>query len=263
MSRRIVLPRSLAVAALVATAACSDSTSPSANRATLQFNARGDVASGTSATAQTASGTVVVSGTDTLVISSAKLIIDELELDRGLAGQCMDDGDDVIEVNAECAELEVGPYLVDLPVTGANTAPVSVALPAGSYRALEMKLRKADSGDDRAFNAAHPEMNGISVLVSGTYKGQPFTWRGDVEAELELDFSPLMVVDANSGNFTVNIDIGRWFRSGTGAIIDPATAAAGQQNFGIVAQNIRASFEVFEDDDRDGHDDHGDDGASN
>lgn len=254
-----------AAAALLAVVACDDSTAPDGGqRASLSFNARGDVVSAGigGVRAQTAAGTVIVSGTDTLAISSVKLVIDEVELERGLSSECDDDGDDTIEITADCAELETGPYLVNLPVSGAVSAPVNVAIPAGTYHELEMKLRQADSGDDRAFRAAHPEMNGITVLVEGTYRGQPFTWRGNVEAELELDFSPPMVVDGTS-NFTVNIDIGRWFRSGSGAIIDPSTAGAGSQNFGTVAQNIRASFEVYEDDDRDGDDDHGGDDDSN
>lgn len=265
MSRPFSVLRLAPAAALLAVVACDDSTAPAGgDRTTLSFNARGDVvAAGVGGVrAQTAAGTIIVSGTDTLVISSVKMIIDEVELERGLSSECEDDGDDTIEVTADCAELEAGPFLVDVPVSGASVAPVNVALPAGSYHELEMKLRQADSGDDRAFLAAHPEMQGITVLVTGTYRGQPFTWRGNVEAELELDFSPAMVVDGSS-NFAVNIDIGRWFRDGSGAIIDPSTAGTGSERFGTVAQNIRASFEVYEDDDRDGDDDHGGDDDSN
>lgn len=263
MFRPPVAVRLLAAASLVAVAACSDSTSPSAaNRsATLTFSTRGDAStagSGGSGATQTAAGTVVANGSDTLLITGVQLVIDEIELARGETGTCTSDDDDVAEITEGCAELEVGATLVDLPVTTSGASPLSVQLPAGTYHALEMKLRPARSGDDRAFLAAHPDLAGLSVIVTGSYKGQPFTWKGDVEAGLELAFSPPMVIDA-TGNFVVNIDIGRWFRTGTGAIIDPSTAAAGQQNFGVVAQNIRASFGVFEDDDHDGHDDHGSD----
>lgn len=248
----------LAPAALVALGACGDSTGPAApGRVALSFAARGS-ASGSSGVAGANGGTIVVSGSDTLAITSVRFVIDEVELLRGTSGTCVGDDDDTIEVNADCAELETGPYLVNLPMNGALTSALAVELPPGSYRKLEMKLRQADSGDDRAFRAAHPEMNGITVRVAGTYRGQPFTWQGDVEADLEMYFSPAMVVEG-AGNFTVNIDVGRWFRSASGAIIDPATAGADQANFSTVAQNVRASFGVFEDDDRDGRDDHGGD----
>lgn len=258
MSARMHVPLRLSAvttAALVVFSACSDSTAPAGGPVALSFAARGDVATaGASGSTSTSGGTRIVSGTDTLTITSAKLVIDEVELTRGTAGTCVDDGDAVVEVTADCAEIETGPYLVSLPVNGSVAAALSVQLPAGSYRDLQMKMRQAASDADAAFLAAHPEMNGITVLVTGTYKGQPFTWQGNVEAELELDFAPPMVADG-AGNFTVNIDVGSWFRNGAGAIIDPATAGVGQENFQFVAANIRASFEVFEDDDRDGHDD--------
>lgn len=249
--RRLTLPLCL----LAAAAACGDATAPEARRVSLSFAARGATSHGGSGVTQGSTGTVVVAGGDTLRLTSVRLVVDELELERGLAGTCGDDdADAVITVDAGCAELELGPYLVALPMNGSLTPAVTVSLPVGSYRGLEMKLRRADSGDDRAFNARHPEMNGITVRVEGTFRGQPFTWRGDVEADLELDFDPPLVVDG-AGNFTVDIDAGRWFRTSAGAIIDPATAGPGQPNFGLVAQNIRASFAVYEDDDRDGNDD--------
>lgn len=254
------LPRrllALAPVALLALGACSDSTAPTGGQVAMSFAARADVTSGAATT--TSGGTVIVSGTDTLVLTSARLVIDEMELTRGASGECTTEMNaNTVEVTEDCAELKTGPQLVDLPMNGAVSAALSVSLPAGSYRSLEMKMRQAAVDADAAFLAAHPEMNGITVLVTGTYKGQPFTWKGNVEAELELDFLPPMVVDG-AGNFTVNLDVARWFRSSTGAIIDPATAGVGQENFQYVAQNIRASFEVFEDDDHDGLDDHSSD----
>lgn len=259
------LPRSLHTLlpiAVLILAGCGDSLAPGAGgQVAMSFVARGDgAASGGTTNASgatpTATGTIIVSGGDTLRLTSARLVIDELELYRGSSAACLDDGDYTVEVRAECAELEVGPFLVDLPLTGAVASPITVSLPAGSYRKLEMKLRRADSGDDRAFNARYPEMRGISVHVTGTLRGQPFTWRGDVEAELELYFGSAMLVNGGD-NFTVNIDVGGWFRSASGAIIDPATAGVGQAAFATVAQNIAASFGVYEDDDRDGRDDHG------
>lgn len=254
--------------ALVALAACGDSTASGAGPVALSFAARGDVNTQPSGATANSGGTIIVGvgGTDTLRLTSVRLVIDELELLRTTAATCTKAGDDTSPddsghhdastSSSDCFHAESGPYLVDLPVNGDVASALTMSLPAGTYSKLEMKLRQADSGGDRAFIAAHPEMSGVSVVASGTYRGQPFTWRGDVESELELLFSPAMVADG-SGNVTVNIDVGRWFRSGSGGIIDPATAGAGQPNFATVASNIAASFGAFEDDDRDGHDDHG------
>ena len=258
----------VATLVLCATVACSDGTSSSSAPVALSFAARGDAATDGSGAAPTSGGTIVVSGTDTLRLTSVRLVIDELELSTSTTtSTCTDDssgddsgGDDsgnhASSSSDDCFEIESGPFLIDLPMNGSVTSALSMQIPAGSYHKLEMKLRRADSGDDRAFVAAHPEMAGIAVLVQGSYRGVPFTWRGDLRADLEMHFSPALVVDG-TGNVTVNIDVGRWFRSGTGAIIDPATAGVGTGSHLTIAQNIGASFGAFEDDDHDGRDDHG------
>ena len=260
--RRLLPTASLA---LLAAGACSDSSAPNAGPVGLSFAARGDASTSGDATS-TSNGTVVASGSDTLRLTRVRLVIDELELLRTTTGTCTDDSssddsspDDSGHHSAsssECFEVETGPYLVDLPLNGNISSAITLAVPGGSYSKLEMKLRPADSGDDRSFIVAHPEVSNISVLAEGTYNGRPFTWRGSVRADLEMYFAQPMVVDG-AGNITVNIDVGGWFRSGTGAIIDPATAGIGQVGFVTVAQNIGASFGAFEDDDHDGRDDHG------
>jgi hypothetical protein len=48
------------------------------------------------------------------------------------------------------------------------------------------------------------------------------------------------------------VDVSTWFRSATGALIDPATANKGGLNESEVTENIKDSFKAFEDEDRDG-----------
>lgn len=260
MSRFVPIRRVLAAVpiALATLGACSDASAPTAGRIAFSFAARGDANTQASGATASSGGTVVVGvgGTDTLRLTSVRLVIDELELvQSGAAGACTDDSHRGEPVPG-CVEIESGPYLVDLPVNGARASALTMSLPAGSYGKIEMKLRQADSGDDRAFIAANADMAGVSVLASGTYRGKSFVWRNDVEAALELYLSPALVADG-ARNVTVNIDVGRWFRRGSGGIIDPATAGPGQPDHAAVAANIAASFGAFNDDDRDGRDDHG------
>jgi hypothetical protein len=49
------------------------------------------------------------------------------------------------------------------------------------------------------------------------------------------------------------VDIGSWFKDASGAVIDPTNAA----NARAIERNIERSARVFEDDDHDGVDDHG------
>jgi len=50
-----------------------------------------------------------------------------------------------------------------------------------------------------------------------------------------------------------------WVVDGSGNLIDPRTANKGGANEGLVKENIKQSVEAFEDDERDGDDDHEDD----
>ena len=102
------------------------------------------------------------------------------------------------------------------------------------------------------------------MRVKGTYNGTAFTWTGAPEAQLEHTFSPALVIDAAGNlttNVTVSVDLTSWFRNSSGALIDPASANAGGPNAGVVSDNIRRSFRAFRDDDHDGQDDRGQDGA--
>jgi hypothetical protein len=53
------------------------------------------------------------------------------------------------------------------------------------------------------------------------------------------------------------VDLTNWFKTSSGALIDPATANAGGANAELVSANIARSFVAFRDDDRDGRDDDG------
>lgn len=47
------------------------------------------------------------------------------------------------------------------------------------------------------------------------------------------------------------IDVGTWFRAADGSLLDPDSANKSGENENIVANNIKASIDAFEDHDRD------------
>lgn len=247
----------IAIAAL----ACSDATSPSGGNAHPMSVAFGTAPA---ASARVAAGQPVISpdvtigdAAHSLVITRAQLVIGKMELKTADSASC--DGG---EHDSDCSEIESGPTLVDLPLTAGASTALDVSVPAGTYRKLELKVRAPERGEDdaSAFLAAHPDFQGVSLRVDGTFDGVAFTYTTSLEAELEMEFEPPLVVDAGGKNITVNVDVSTWFRTAGGVVIDPATALAGGENEALVASNIRASFGAFEDDDHDGHDDHGSDG---
>lgn len=229
--------------------ACRDAVGPrAAHRVNLSFATTAGGA-GAAEVAGSSGGATLAVGTDDLVITRAQIVLREIEFeyDDSLPG-CTSSYDDA------CEKIEIGPVLVDLPLDGSLRTGLTTTVPEGTFDEIEFELEHAhdDSASERAFRREHPEFNGLSVRVEGTFNGQPFTFVSSVRAEMEIEFSPPLVVGESGRNVTIAVDIGRWFRRSDGSAIDPRTANPGGPNAGVVATNIRASFDAFDDDDRDG-----------
>jgi hypothetical protein len=192
-------------------------------------------------------------GTNILVINSVEMVVKEIELKRSeYPSQC-----DSTASDDQCEELESGPYLLDLPLSGGATSVVTVDVVPGTYDEFEFKIHKPEDDDSNAaFLAAHPTFDGVSIRVTGTWNGAAFTYESDLNAEQEQDLvPPLVVTDAGTSDFTLFIDIGTWFRTSGNMLIDPSSANKGNPNESVVTSNITQSFETFEDEDHDGDDD--------
>jgi hypothetical protein len=250
-----------AIGAALLVAACSDAGSGPAGDAQVSLSLATRSAAAASAAVVAGPETYTDGAGNTLVIDRVQLVLRELEMENEThQGACETvttsrDGD--------CAEIEVGPLLVDLPLgVGGAARTVTASVPAGTYDEVKFKIREPDddTAADRAFVADHPEFAHTSIEVEGSFNGTPFTFTSGLEAELKLELSPPLVVDASgTADLTLFADLGAWFRDAGGSLIDPASAASTAQ----VADNIARSFNAFEDENHDGSDDHGgnDDGA--
>jgi hypothetical protein len=213
-------------------------------------------------------------GSHTLVFSKVELVLREIELRRvpgtaecaaDASGPAASEGNDGKErdkerggfVHRDCYEFEVGPLLLDLPLGSTPQRIVTIDVDTGSFRKVEFKIhRPARGGDDQAFLAAHPDLEGVSVRAFGTFDGEPFEFTSRVSAKQEYELEPpLEVGTAGATDLTLQVEVGSWFIAGGVGLIDPATAGEGGVNAPLVAQNIRRSFRVFEDRDRDGRED--------
>lgn len=235
---------------VVVMAACGDSTGPAAGTSvSLTFASDVPAAAAAAPGAPTGAALVPISdGTNTLDITSVKVVLREIELEGTETEDC-----DVEPEPEGCESFETGPVLVDVPVDGSTTHDVSIVVPAGSYDEVEFDLHEVTS-DDGAFLDAHPEMEGKSILVEGTYNGDPFTFESNMSQEQEIELpSPLVVTDGDTPtNVTIRFDVSTWFLDGAGNFLDPSTASTGQPNESVVEENIQNSMKVFEDRDMDG-----------
>jgi hypothetical protein len=265
---RVLLP-ACALGASTLLGACGDSSGPgngsgtnlSIAVATLTSSSAGRIAGSGAPTVSLERHVTSPGGTHTLVITSAAVSLSRLELATVDSAGCADD-DHPEHDDDRCHELATGPTLVDLPTDNSVVSVLSLQLPAGTYRALEAKIRpvRTDDSGGSAFLTAHPEFANASVRVEGTFDGTPFTYTGSPNASLELRFDPPITVGSTATTVTVHVSIDRWFADGSGNLVDPATANAGGANEQLVRDNVRRSFHAFEDNEHHGDDGHGDDG---
>jgi hypothetical protein len=259
--------RAIPVLTLAAFAACGDassSTGPDGGPgARLSFavatgvtgaplEGTGGQTDGTARSETVASGLRVTSGGDELLISRVQLVVREVELER--AGDD-DDCDDRPGRRGDCDDdVEIGPFLIDLPLANGVTPAIALDVPPGTYEELELVLHTPDDDDDddRAFLREHPGFRRISAIVEGRFNGQPFTYVTRARAKYELEFEPPLTIGPEGDRITVDVNVGAWFVRRGGGLISPLEASLPGEARARVEQNIRHTFRAFRDRDRDG-----------
>jgi hypothetical protein len=196
--------------------------------------------------AAVAGAPMVLSGSNgTLTLDEIRIIIDEVELELadddscGTSGSSGDDSGD--DSSDDCAEFEVGPRFLDLPLDGDPVEAVTATIPAGVYSELEFEIEDLEDDEGDASKAAaiaalraeilseFPDWpRKASALVVGTFQpteGDPLDFRVYMEAEveIEMDLIPNLVVDdsgTTSRDLTVDVSPAAWFTNPDGTVIE-------------------------------------------
>lgn len=229
-------------------AACSDIlTGGDRREASVSFHVASQTAATVSAPGPLA---LVVTGTNgrTLDIQSIDVVFSEITFEgRDVDVDDDDDSDADSDSEREGNErFRAGATTVALPLEGGMITPFTGTLPVGTFDRLEMDAEFA--------------------RIRGTVDGQAFDVTVPIDRELEIRFSPPFVVADNTTdpvNVSVDIDVATWFRTSTGAVIDPrqlSTDATLREQF---RQRVKASFRAFEDEDRDADEDDSDSDSEN
>lgn len=226
--------------------ACSDAVG--ANAHSLSVSVAGKAPSAPAASRAGVFGpsldVVVGSGANSITITKAQIVLGRVEVEPGTAtAVCSGTETD------ECPEIKLDPVLVDLPLDGTTKTDFAASIPAGTYRGVELKIRRVSSSDPggAAFLAANPNFQDVSVHVEGTFNGQPFSYNSSLDAGIGMELAtPVTLTSGGGSNFTLLIDVSSWFRDSAGNAIDPTNG----QNASTIENQIKQSFKVFEDDDK-------------
>lgn len=203
-------------------------------------------------------GFMQTDGVNTLEIQNVGIVLREIELERRFELDC-DEIEDQRGDNDFCEKFESGPILLEPGLDGSVVHLVTIDVPEGVYDEIEFDVHKLsdDSPENRAFLNLHPEFDELSIRVTGTYNGIDFVFMQDLMDEQEITLNPPITVGPIPEvlNVTMNIDLTSWFRTGAGALVNPASANKGGENENMVERNIKDSIDVFEDNDEDGEED--------
>lgn len=218
---------------------CSNSTDVSRAPTQLSFMAT----SAASASNAPAALAPITNGGHTLDLTHVTLTLARAELKRISSDACKgdDDGENQGASSAatmeDCAEVKVGPTTVDLPLTGGMVTVPANAIPAGTFRQLELRVS--------------------SVRLQGTFDAKPFDVTLPVDVRGEIEFAtPIVVTDGTPTSITVNVPANTWLVNPDGTLIDPNAILTNPTLLTTVKSRIAASFRAFEDENHDGKDDH-------
>ncbi len=175
-------------------------------------------------------------------VQRVKMFVDEMELES---------------VEEDSLDFEVEYQIVDLPLDGTPLVLTEQLVPAGLYDEFELEIEKPDDEDvtidDTDFR---DETGSYSLVISGLYNGEEFSFRSSEDFELEIEVNPpLEISDAEGSTLTISVDVSSWFKDSNGETLDPKD----YMNTEMINENIENSFEGFEDEFDDDDDDDDDD----
>ncbi|MEO8295933.1 MAG: hypothetical protein ABI613_10505, partial [Gemmatimonadota bacterium] len=177
--------------------ACSaESAGPGGAGSQVSFNVATKASSVAGSPFAAAADSIVV-GSDVLVLTQVQLVLRDVEFRRQNHDACNSTGGD----DDACEEFQAGPVLVDLPLGAGAMQKFIVTADSGTFNRVELKVHKPeDDGDDAdlAFIAQHPDFANLSIRVTGTFNGTPFTFTSDLNADQEFAINPPLVVTAQS-----------------------------------------------------------------
>jgi hypothetical protein len=197
------------------------------------------------ADATLAKGHLAVGGADKVTLTSARVIIEKIELEN--------ESDNSIDFKFN------QPFVQDLLSIGTLQEIQTFQVPPGTYDKVKVSIDDLDVEDGDVF-VQNPQLQNLSIRIEGYLNEDPaqvFVFTSDISLGITVDFSPPIVIDETTVNKNIIIDLeyASWLVDDSGRFLDPTVAGNKER----IERNITNSLKVFKDDDRDGERDDDDD----
>ena len=208
---------------------------------------------------------------DSLLIDSAVVILQRVKFESHIDSAEVDSSD--MDDDGEESEEEInvtmrGPFVVHIRDT-VSIDFASQTLPAGTYDGIKFKVHRLRRGEHHEDSDEHGGRRrvsvdslpyGSSVMIwgwvkkNGAWSTFTFAFDGELEFKVKGNFT---VSEATSMvNFALNFNMGVWFTTPTGVLLDPTDASSRTRQ--LIRESIKRSFQQCRggrDRDDDGHPD--------
>jgi hypothetical protein len=171
---------------------------------------------------------------DTLTLDTVKIMMKNVELFTDSSGR---EGE-----REDSAEVETGPFVINLNLNGSLNTIALTDIPEGAYRGVKFEIHRLWRNEvftDSEFIDSTCGERGYSVMVRGSYMGNPFVYKSRQSFIQRVRF-PNPVTVSNNGliNVTLTVDPYTWFML-NGNYINPNK----ERNHRLIDRLIRISFQ--------------------
>lgn len=170
-----------------------------------------------------------------LVITEAKALITELELET--------------EPSSVSQHIRITPFVINFNMSGTVVQSASGNIPAGSYSKMKFKIHKPEDTEpipDPEFRTGTSGNQRYSFIIKGTYNGTSFVFRSRRSTDLIINLTGNMNLQQTAKNITVIVNPLVWFNNGSLNPADP-------NNEDAIDDNLKNAFiKAFVDDNKDG-----------
>lgn len=181
-----------------------------------------------------------VTGASYPVITEAKALITEIELET--------------EPSGTSQSIHISPVVIYFNTGGQIVSVAAGNLPAGTWHKIKLKIHKPEETEpipDPEFREGTSGNLRYSVIIKGTYNGNQYVYKSRKSANLVINLNSPLITGNTSRNITVLVNPSLWFIH-NGIVLDPGNSANDDQ----IDDNIKNSFKrAFRDDNKDGQPD--------